>query len=217
MRAVAVMAVAAVALAPAASGSRGGFSARVDNRFFPLVPGATNIYEGHKDGKRARDVFHVTSRTATVDGAQCRVVDDRLYLNGTLVERTTDWYAQDVHGTVWYFGESTREVTGHGVTTEGSWRAGANGARPGIFMPANPRVGQTFEQEHAKGIAEDHFRIVAVSRGGKATVETREWTPLEPGVVDHKLYVKGIGTVLEQAVKGDDERDSLVAVTRRSG
>jgi hypothetical protein len=31
---------------------------------------------------------------------------------------------------------------------------------------------------------------------------TEEKTPLEPGVVDHKYYVKGIGTVSEQQVAG---------------
>ena len=43
---------------------------------------------------------------------------------------------------------------------------------------------------------------------------TKEWTPLEPGVVDHKLYVRGIGTALEQTVKGGDERLELVSVRR---
>ena len=44
---------------------------------------------------------------------------------------------------------------------------------------------------------------------------TEEWTPLEPGVLDHKYYVRGIGTVLEQTVKGGVERNTLVAVRRR--
>ena len=45
-------------------------------------------------------------------------------------------------------------------------------------------------------------------------VLTEEWTPLEPGVLDRKYYVRGIGTVLEQTVKGGDERNTLVAVRR---
>ena len=43
---------------------------------------------------------------------------------------------------------------------------------------------------------------------------TKEWTPLEPGVIDHKYYVRGIGTVLEQTVKGGDERNQLVSFNR---
>ena len=41
-----------------------------------------------------------------------------------------------------------------------------------------------------------------------------EWTPLEPGVIDHKLYVRGVGTVLEQTIKGGSERIELVSVRR---
>ena len=41
---------------------------------------------------------------------------------------------------------------------------------------------------------------------------TKEWTPLEPGTIDHKYYVRGIGTVLEQTVKGGVERNELVSV-----
>jgi hypothetical protein len=43
---------------------------------------------------------------------------------------------------------------------------------------------------------------------------TKEWTPLEPGVIDHKLYVRGIGNVEEQTVKGGDERAKLVSYRR---
>jgi hypothetical protein len=48
---------------------------------------------------------------------------------------------------------------------------------------------------------------------------TKEWTPLEPGAVDHKLYVRGVGMVKEEVkeeeVRGGDERAVLVAVRRR--
>ncbi|MFL5921881.1 MAG: hypothetical protein ACJ75D_11315, partial [Gaiellaceae bacterium] len=90
-----------IALAPS------GFSARVDNSWFPLRPGTVYVYEGMKDGKPARDAVTVTHDVAKIDGAPCRVVKDRLYLSGKLAERTTDWYTQDGRGNVWYFGEST--------------------------------------------------------------------------------------------------------------
>jgi hypothetical protein len=41
---------------------------------------------------------------------------------------------------------------------------------------------------------------------------TRETTPLEPGVVDHKYYVRDIGTVREVTVKGGHERLHLVGI-----
>src|SRR3954471_21524759 len=90
------------------------FSARVDNPWFPLRPGTTYVYVGAKDGKRARDVFTVTQRAQTVDGAPCVEVRDLLYLDGKLHERTTDWYSQDDNGNVWYFGEDTAELDANG-------------------------------------------------------------------------------------------------------
>jgi hypothetical protein len=198
----------------ARSGSE-GFSARVTNPWFPLKPGTTYTYVGVKDGKPSRDVIHVTRRTITIAGAPCVVVSDRLYLAGHLQERTLDYYSQNASGDVWYFGEDTAELDekGHVTTTEGTWRAGVDGARPGIFMPAHPRVGQTGQPEFYKGHAQDHFRVVAFL--GPNALRTEEWTPLEPGVLDHKLYVRGLGDVFERTVKGGDELNELVRVTRR--
>ena len=191
------------------------FSARVDNVWFPLRPGSRYIYTGVKDAKPARDVVLVTHRTRRIDGVPCVAVSDRLYLRGRLEERTTDWYSQDAKGNVWYFGESTAELDarGHVTSTEGSWTAGVNGARPGIYMTTHPRVGQSWEQEYYKGHAQDQFKVIGVF--GTNAVLTQETTPLEPGTVDHKLYVRGIGTILEQTEKGANERNELVSFTRR--
>lgn len=200
------------------------FVGRVANPWFPLRPGTTYLYRGVKDGLPSRDVVTVTSVTKTIEGVRCTVVRDRLYLRGRLHERTRDWYAQDRDGNVWYFGEDTAELNPNGSvkTREGSWQAGVRGARAGIFMPARPRPGQTGLQEFYKGHAEDHFRVIGLAAkvhtpaaSSERALLTREWTPLEPGVVDHKLYVEGIGLVLEQAVKGGDERNALVSMRRR--
>jgi hypothetical protein len=196
------------------------FHARVDNPWFPLTPGTRYVYTGVKDGQTSRDVVTVTHETKMIAGVPCVAVHDRLYLRGRLGERTTDWYSQDRQGNVWYFGEDTAELDRRGrvTTTEGTWMTGVHGARPGIFMPAHPRVGQTGQQEFYAGHAEDHFRVIAVftSTTGPRVANalmTQEWTPLEPGTIDHKTYVRGIGTVLEQTVKGGDERNELVSVT----
>jgi hypothetical protein len=197
-----------------------GFSARIDNPWFPLEPGTTYGYVGIKDGKPSRDVVVVTHQTRTIQGVPCVAVQDQLYVRGKLHERTTDWYSQDSKGNVWYFGEKTAELdrNGHVTSTEGTWLAGVHGAKPGIYMPAHPRVGQTGRQEYYKGHAEDHFRVAAVidtvSSGAQASVLTEETTPLEPGVLDNKLYVRGVGTVVELTVKGGSERNQLVSVTR---
>lgn len=197
-----------------------GFTAVVDNPWYPLRPGTTYVYRGEKDGQPSRDVLTVTHRTKTIDGASCVVIEDRLYLRGRLGERTTEWYSQDRQGNVWYFGENTAELDKNGrvKNTAGTWRAGVKGARAGIFMFARPEVGRSARQEFFKGQAEDHFRVLSLHASvkvpyvsSKQAMLTKEWTPLEPGTIDHKLYVRGIGTVLEQAVRGGKERAALIS------
>ena len=227
---VALAAVVAVAAGATALGAThvstvdpAGFSARVDNPWYPLQPGTTFVYTGTEDGKPLRDVLRVTHRTATIDGAPCVVVDDRLYVSGRLEEHTTDWYSQDSKGNVWYFGEQTAsklDRKGKPVTS-GTWKAGVDGAKPGIYMFANPRVGQSAQQEFYRGQAEDHFQVLSLRAAvsvpyvsSKAALLTKEWTPLEPGVLDHKVYVRGVGTVLEETVKGGTEHLELVSVQK---
>lgn len=193
------------------SGTQGRQASRqipVNNPWFPLKAGSVWRYTGAKDGKPSVDVVKVTGATKKIQGVVTTAVDDRLYLNGKLEERTTDWYAQDKHGNVWYYGEDTAELDSHGnvKSTEGSWQAGTNGARAGLFMPADPRPGDSARQEYYKGHAEDHFRVLTRTT---ANVLTEEWTPLEPGVIDHKHYRRGVGTVLEETVKGGTERNVL--------
>ena len=195
----------------------------VDNSWFPLIPGMTWEYRGVKDGEPSREIMVATSKTKTIQGVPCTVVNDKLYLSGKLEERTLDYYAQDKDGNVWYFGEDTAELKPNGEvkSTEGTWLAGRDGAVAGIFMPADPQVGQSFRQEYYKGQAEDHFRILSlneqVTTPGATSDQamlTMEWTPLEPNVIDHKYYVQGIGTVLERTAKGPLERNTLVSVRK---
>jgi hypothetical protein len=196
------------------------FVAHVDNPYFPLPAGAVWHYEGSKDGKRALDVMKVTARRKPIEGAMATVVSDRLYLNGRLEERTSDWYAQDTDGNVWYLGEDTAELDARGrvKTREGSWQWGVNGAQPGIIMPAHPHVGQSGLQELYKGHAEDHFRVLTTRArvntpfvSSTRALRIKEWTPLEPGVVSVKYYLRGIGQVMEQDVKGGSEVGRLVS------
>jgi hypothetical protein len=206
--------IAALVAGAATARSGPGYTTHITNPWFPLVPGTVYEYEGIKDGKPSREVLTVTHRTKMVAGVECVVVDDRLWVNGHLAERTNDWYAQDHKGNVWYFGEDTAELDENGkvTTTEGSWQTGVKGARAGILMPARPRVGQTGLEEYWKGHAEDHFRVIGYL--GRNALLTEETTPLEPDVVDHKLYVRGTGTVLERTVRGGDEINELVALRR---
>jgi hypothetical protein len=200
---------------------RSSFNAEVTNPRFPLRPGTTMLYAGRKDGHAAVDAVTVSRRTKVVDGVSTRIVEDRLLLDGRLVERTSDYYAQDRCGNVWYFGEDTAELDRRGrvVDTSGSFAAGIDGAEPGVVMPASPEVGRRFRQEWYAGEAEDTFVVrqlrvrVTVPYGTfRHGLRTAESTALEPGVRDRKVYVRGVGEVLERADRGPQERLVLVDV-----
>jgi hypothetical protein len=164
----------------------------------------------------------VLKRTVVVQGVRCVVVRDTNIVDGALEEDTFDYYAQDRAGNVWYFGEASTDYEGGAaISTEGSWLAGVDGAKPGIVMPAKPRLGSTYRQEFALGDAEDLARVesqgVRVHLPGKRigkALQTFDFTPLEPEAREHKYYVRGIGQVLTiDLVTG--ERTRLVSVERR--
>ena len=199
------------------------FSPDVTNGWFPLQPGTTYVYTGTKDGQKALDVVQVSPATRKVDGVVTRVVNDRLFLNNVLEERTADYYAQDRCGNVWYFGEDTATLDGNGKVTDrsGSFRAGLNGAQPGVYIQAQPQIGRWFRQEWYRGQAEDRYRALSTSasvtvRYGsyRGALRTEERTDLEPGVVDNKYYVRGLGVIKELSVKGGTEVLQLVDVLR---
>ena len=199
------------------------FVARVDNPWYPLKPGSRYRYKGAKESQHMVDKLHVTHRTKTILGVHATVVHDVILIHGKPQEVTDDWYAQDRDGNVWYFGENTKELDAHGHVTsrEGSFKAGRDGARAGLFFPGHPQVGTTARQELYKGHAEDHFKILDLNArvsvpyvSTRHAVRTKEWTPLEPNVLDNKYYVRGVGTVREVAVKGPVERLRLVSFHR---
>jgi hypothetical protein len=86
-------------------------------------------------------------------------------------------------------------------------------------MRAEPTIGVEYRQEYYAGEAEDMASVL--STGGSVTVPygtfdnvlvTKEWSPLEPEIVEHKSYAPGVGLVLAEAVAGEQERLELVDV-----
>jgi hypothetical protein len=148
------------------------------------------------------------------------VVRDTVTLDGEIIEDTFDWYAQDKNGTVWYLGEDTAEFEDGKITTrEGSFEAGADGAKAGVIMPASPKVGMAYRQEYYEGEAEDNGEVLAL--GQHATVpageyddlvKTADTTPLEPDALEHKYYASGVGLVLT-VDKEAGGREELLSVT----
>ncbi len=199
------------------------FVARVDNPWFPLKPGSRWHYRGVDADGRFTDNMHVTHRTKRIEGVRATVVHDVVLRHRKPREVTNDFYAQDRHGNVWYFGENTKELDRQGQVTsrEGSFKAGRDGARPGVLFAGDPKVGTKARQEYYKGHAEDHFKVL--DRNARVSVpyvsshhavKTKEWTPLEPGIVEHKYYVRGVGDVKEITIKGPKELLRLASFHR---
>ncbi|NOY45427.1 MAG: hypothetical protein GXP50_08250 [Deltaproteobacteria bacterium] len=198
---------------PAFSAARfGADSAQVTNPYFPLGPGRTWIYTVETEDGTETDVVEVLDETRTVAGVTSRVVHDRVFLDGLLMEDTRDWYAQDSDGNIWYLGE---EVTNYeyddegglvGTDDEGAWEAGVGGAEPGILFKAQPVVGDSYRQEFLEGKAEDMARVEAVNvavelENGtvyEGCVRTLEWNPLEENSDAYKYYCPDVGVVKEE-------------------
>ena len=208
------------------------FSVDVTNQWYPLKPGTRWTYREVEEGKTMRVVVTSTPVTRRVaSGAVARVVRDTVSSGGEVLEDTKDLYAQDADGTVWYLGEETAEFeNGKVATHEGSFEAGVDGAEAGIIMPARPKVGMSYRQEYYKGKAEDRGKILAFGKSAKVPagsydhlLQTADTNPLEPKVLEHKYYAKGVGLVLtvDRAAGGREELLSVshvsAAESRRAG
>jgi hypothetical protein len=198
------------------------FQATVDNPLFPLVPGTITIHEG-EEGTEETTAIRVEStvltETETVAGVEVTVVEVREFEDGELVESTLDYYAQHKDGTVYYMGERVDDYEdGQLVGHSGQWLAGEGENQPGIFMPADPQVGDEFEQERAPGVAEDRSTIVAV--GESVTVpagafenciKTEDFAPLD-NATEFKFYCPDVGLVREE---GEDVFLDLISTEKQ--
>lgn len=179
------------------------FTDRITNKYFSVIPGTVHRYVGIRDGVPTAHLFTVTHDTRIVMGVRCVVVKDTVTQNQSLVEKTTDWYAQDSTGNVWYFGENTAEYqNGVVTTTAGTWEAGIDKAQPGIVMPAVPKVGASYRQEYRPGVALDMSKILSVNATVRVpagtfhhVVITLDKNPLDPSKIEHKWYAPGAGFV----------------------
>ncbi len=200
------------------------FVAVVDNPYFPLIPGTTYVFEGIRDGRGQHDEFAVTGETKVIMGVTSVVVRDTAtrISDNRLIEKTDDWFAQNRDGNVWYMGEDTKLYDANGTvkSTEGSWEAGVDGALPGIVMPGNLQVPGTYRQEFYEGHAQDMAWFVDVNQSIKVpyksftnVLETLEWSPLEPDVIEKKYYASGFGLIYSTSAAGEVENAKLVSVT----
>jgi hypothetical protein len=195
----------------------------VDNPYRPMMPGSRWVHLTTAPDEKSRIISTILDRSRVVQDVTCIVVHvEERTLEGVLVEDTYDWYAQDLDGNVWYFGEDTTAYEDGQSSTKGSWEAGVDGAQAGIIMLADPRVGDVYQQEAYAGEAEDQGEVLAVNTHIPAVparygglLKTEDTTPLEPNLVEHKYYARGIGLIYEETVKGGREVVTLISMKDR--
>jgi len=194
------------------------FQAKVDHRYFPLVPGTRFHYLNSVLGQNFEREVTVTPETKTILGVRCLAVHEVISAKGAVKEDNYTWYAQDRQGNVWFFAEATTEMRPLGPSTAGSWEAGVKGAQPGIVMPAGAKPGPAYRQNYYANWSEDMGQIIYV--GETVTVPfgtfrnclcTREWSLLESGS-EKRWYAPGVGFIRSEAI---GETVTLVSITQR--
>ena len=205
--------------------------ADVDNALFPLVPETTRLLIGETEDGVEAIVTEVLDGTHTVLGVDCRVIRDRAFLDGLLIEEAHDWFAQDDAGNVWYMGE-TVDVYEYDdddnlleITHEGAWEAGMDVAGTGSIalagyqMPAASLVGETYSQEFYADEAEDQAHTIRLDASLELAdgthrdglLQTVEWSPVEPWALGYKFYAPGEGLLRDSGVTSDESLDFVGA------
>jgi hypothetical protein len=198
------------------------------NRYYPLgIGNRWQYWTGTRSVQSETDVVEISSNTKLIDEVTCIVARDLVYeADGTLKEATDDWYAQAKSGDVWYCGEEVKDYEVFEgdqpqkpelVSIDGRFKAGVEGAKPGIIFKANPVVGQTYLEEFSLANAEDTAQVFSRTYHYGEDAELDRFVPrklaellchhdcvvtenvslLEPGIVERKYYAPGIGTFLE--------------------
>ena len=193
------------------------FTTQITNPYFSMPIGKKMVYEAKTEDGIERIETLIPGWIKEIMSVETLVFWDRVYLDGELIEDTRDYIAQDIEGNVWYFGENVDNYV-DGVLTDhhGAWVGGVDSALPGIWMKANPQVGDEYRQEYYKGEAEDMGRVDAIDESvttpaGTFTgcIKIFEWTPLEYST-GYKYHCRGAGgTVLEEE---DGEKVELIEV-----
>jgi hypothetical protein len=198
------------------------FTTEIDHPYWPMKPGTRRTYrEVDEEGEIKEVVVVVTTQTKKVaNGITARVVRDTVRVDGSIIEDTFDWFAQDARGNLWYLGEDTAEFENGKLTSrDGSFEAGVNGALPGIMIPADPAPGMRYRQEYYKGEAEDNGEVLSTAEMAqvpagvyRGVLLTKDTSTIEPDVQEYKLYAKGVGPVLVLGVSGGSGREELIKV-----
>jgi hypothetical protein len=200
----------------------------IDNPYFPLRPGTRWVWEGSafEEGEKIdrRVEITVTDMTKELNGVPAIVIIDKDFNNDELIEWELAFFSQDDDGTVWLHGYYSEEWEEGKVVDAPVWLAGVNGARSGIFMQPEPRVGTPPYEQGLPPADYEPPDYAQVYRTGQKTcvpvscyqnvLVTKEWHPSEPGIFQTKYYARGVGNVrIGYLGNKDPEKEELQLVT----
>jgi hypothetical protein len=189
------------------------FGADMASPYVPLTPGYTKAMAGQtKDGTPETEIATVIGPGPEIMGVATVSVQDDGFLGDRLVERTFDYFATDADGNLWYFGEDVTNYTYDAAgtltdtDTHSSWRAGVDGAMPGIAVPAQPVVGAVLFQEYSPAAkATDYAEVIATDavvtiagREFRDVLKVFEASTSEPDLREFKYFAKGVGLILAE-------------------
>lgn len=220
-----IVAAGAALVAPALAGDQYTIDFGIDsstslvpngeNPYWSLRPGRFLRFEGDDDGEFAELEITVLQRIRhipffTSEGefviAHCRVIEEREWKDGDLVEVSRNYYAREQRtGNIYYFGEDVDIYEdGEIVSHDGAWIVGQNGNQPGLIMPDVYLLGSKYFQEIAPGVAMDRAEHVQMdidmdtpAGSFEDCVMVRETSPLEPNSVSIKIYAPGVGLIAD--------------------
>jgi hypothetical protein len=178
--------------------------------YFILDPGYQLVFAGEDDGKKTELVVTVTNDTKKIGNVETRVVEERETADGKLVEVSRNYFAMDkTTKDVYYFGEDVDMYKdGKVLNHEGSWVAGTNGAKYGLAVPGEPKVGDRYIMEVAPGVAMDRAEIKSITEGVKVPagkfqkcLKVKETSALNAKESGQKYYAPGVGLLRDGDLK----------------
>jgi len=205
----------------------------ITNPFYPVVPGRMKVFTGVSDGKKIAfvDTYPATTRTFLLNGVgvETRILTETEFESGRIAEISQNYFAQADDGTVYYFGETVDIYEdGEVVAHDGSWLVGGpteptdppetgNAGFPGVIMPANPELGDTFKPEDLLPLVDETVTVTGTNRrvtvpAGRflGALQVRETSQLSDGR-ETKWYAPGVGLI---SGKAGGESFKAIAITR---
>jgi len=190
----------------------------ITNSFLPLASLQQDILES-KSERVERTAKPEVKKSFVIAGqtVEALAVEDKEFTDGKLTEITLDYFAQDDAGTVYYLGEDVDEykngsISGH----NGGWLLGKETQKPGVLLPAHPKVGDKFMSEDVPKITWEKDAVISVGETVAVPAGTYEnclkvKERASDGTTEYKYYAPGIGCIKEVESDGEVALKSHVA------